>query len=243
MLKGGALASSDSSFVNRGAEFLFQHEYFHCRAESACSRVEIAISVNRPLRRLYGHYFVHGLAAEHEEAMANAQVWRNGLNHANQHERGRAWALMKGQRQGYRDFDRFITPKSFQTGQRQATNFTINPLTFAHPNAPTDFLFLGTTRSQIPRYLVVDAPLPFAIVKPFPVFAGVKIDVHTRDHPPPHVHISIPPDQMITRYLWPDLKPFPGDRALSGKEEAKFNTYLQKFGSKIEDKVRRVWPL
>ncbi len=69
----------------------------------------------------------------------------------------------------------------------------------------------------------------------------MKVDVHMKDHPPPHVHIDIPPGKHFTRYLWPELTAMKGDPELSSDLQKALDEYFADYGAKIDAKVRAVY--
>jgi hypothetical protein len=104
---------------------------------------------------------------------------------------------------------------------------------------PTEFLYDGLTRSVAPIRVVLDAP-GVGVLKPFPKDMGLRVLVHSNDHPPPHIHVESPPGTPFTRLEWSTLRPLPGDRALSGRQQKDLDHYLSKYGTQIDQRVRQV---
>jgi hypothetical protein len=109
----------------------------------------------------------------------------------------------------------------------------------AGPLAPSDFLFAIPTRDSVPTRLVLDTRVD--ILKPFPKYAGMRVVVHTNDHPPPHFHIERPPGRPLTRYLWPELTPYPGDPELASSGARDLRSYVDRFRRAIDEKVQNVY--
>jgi hypothetical protein len=87
---------------------------------------------------------------------------------------------------------------------------------------------------------VLDAP-NVDVLRPFRAYGGVKVETHSREHPPPHIHVNMPPDKFLTRLVWPSLEPVPGDPAPSRTERKKIDDYLRIFGKDIDERVRAVY--
>jgi hypothetical protein len=105
----------------------------------------------------------------------------------------------------------------------------------------SDFLFGKAGAGSIPTYLVLEAGIGSDLLRPFPKHNGVVVKVHSREHPPPHIHVEMPPGKEVTRCEWPSLEPVEGDPQLSDKQRAKLREYLQRFGGKICERLRSVY--
>lgn len=237
ILKGSRLGPGDSPFIDRGRGVLLNHEHLHFQAEVACGRAEVVARL-----RLYDTYFGNGFAAAHEEALANASAYR-GLRRQPAKVRERVSTWMKHQGAGYRDFDKWVDSGKFRAGCRRAGQYILKAIPGPWPSRPepAEFLFDSVGRFKPPIHLVLDVSLVSAL-KPFPKAHGMRVLVHTRDHPPPHVHVEMPPGKAYTRYLWPQLEPMKGDRWLSSEQRKVLNAYLGMCGSDIDAKVREVFP-
>ena len=254
---------------------LFEHEFFHFVAETACARAEV---VGKTC--LYNVYFPHPFAAPLEEALANAHSFRKAMVRL-----GPRWVVrqptpvkrvvskwMQSQGPGYRDFQHWLRPAQFEEGCRRAAHYMLQAIGVASGAggsgsqlgstsasrssslsrsgsstaarsavgiAPADFLFALPPRKSVPTWLVVDATV--GILKPFPKYAGMRAVVFTKEHPPPHFHIERPPGRLVTKYLWPGLTPYPGEPQLSSSGKKDLDTYVERYGREIDEKVRRVY--
>ncbi len=211
---------------------VLDHERLHFQAEVACSRAEVIAGY-----RLYDTYFSDGFAAAHEEALANASAFRP-LKKAKSPIPSRVTTWMKHQGPGYCDFDRWDSPARFAAGCRLASQHMLKGFRSVSSRQPAEFVF-DSIRFKPPIYLVLDVSLA-KILKAFPKKDGMRVLVHTRDHPPPHIHIEAP--RCETRYIWPELRPLEGDPELSSRERGILDSYLERLGSEIDAKVRSVYP-
>jgi hypothetical protein len=253
LLKGALFSLPDEDLVQLAEKILFEHEFFHFVAETACARAEVVAKT-----RLYDVYYPHPFGAPHEEALANAHAFRKALLRQPPPVKKAVSTWMKGQGPGYRDFDNWLGRARFEDGCRRSAHYMLQPIggivsssgaspagrvvaaRGGHgPVAPADFLFALPTRKSVPTRLVVDTKV--GILKPFPKYAGMRVVVHTNDHPPPHFHIERPPGRPVTRYLWPGLTPYPGDPDLSSSAEKELRTYVERFGAEMGEKVRSVY--
>jgi hypothetical protein len=237
-LKAAPLTSADNSLVELSRKILFEHEFFHFATEIACSRAEVVAK-----KSLYDAYFLHSYAPPHEEALANAHAYQKALTRQVSALKSAVAAWMRSQPKGYRDFHQWIARKRFEHGCRRAANYMLQPVSAHSPShlaEPAEFLFSMPRRSSVPTRILLDLS-SIRILKPFRKFDGMRVVVHTNDHPPPHFHIERPPGTDVTRYLWPDLKPYPGDKELSGSEEKNLRSYVDRFGRKIGQKICTVY--
>jgi hypothetical protein len=237
IVKGSALAPGDRVFLERGRRLLLDHELMHFCAEAACSRAEVVSKYP-----LYRPYFHDGFAAAHEEALANASAFR-GLHDEPPVIKDRVATWMRHQGPGYRDFERWVNSARFAAGCRCASQHMLKIFPGARSSRPepAEFLFDSTRRFKPPIYVVLDVSLATAL-KPFPRAHGMRVLVHTRDHPPPHIHLDIPPGRPFTRCEWPSLQSLEGDTRLSSAGRRNLDAYIAEYGSKIDQKVRAVYP-
>lgn len=234
IMKGSALSPSDALFIDLGHQLLLDHERLHFRAEVACARAAVIAGY-----RLYDIYFSDGFATAHEEALANALAFRL-IRRARYGIQSRVTTWMKSQGPGYCDFERWGSPAKFEGGCRLASQHMLKRLLASSLRQPAEFLF-DSIRFKAPIYMVLDVSSVTAL-KPFPKKYGIRVFVHVRDeHPPPHIHIHIPPERPRTKYIWPDLRPVEGEPELSSHERATLDEYLAEYGSKIDAKVRAVF--
>jgi hypothetical protein len=258
LLKDGSLSLGDDDLLQLARRILFEHEFFHFVAETACARAEVVAKT-----RLYDVYYPHRYAAPHEEALANAHSFRRALVGQPPHIKKIVSTWMDGQGHGYRDYRLWKGRKRFDEGCRRSAHYMLQPLgTVALPSAatrvgrgagsrrgagsvaPADFLFAMPTRRSVPICLVHD-DTRVGILKALPIYAGMRVWAHTREHPPPHFHIYRPPEMHLTRYLWPwrQLTPFPGDYKLSRSEERILRRYLEKHGGKLDEEMQFKSPM
>jgi hypothetical protein len=232
VLKEAAGAPADAELLELSRRILFEHEFFHFIAETACSQAEVVANI-----RLYEPYFPNPYAAPHEEALANAYACRRAMRGRSAHIKAQVSTWMSRQPEGYRDYHRWLTRARFDTGCRRAAHYMLQPIPITGPG---EFLLALSARTTVPTRLVNDTKA--GTVKPFPKHLGMRVVVHTREHPPPHIHIERPRGRVVTRYVWPDLTPYPGDKALASSAEKDLRNYLKEYGPAIEDKVRSVYP-
>jgi len=247
-----------SNLANLAYRLLFHHERFHFLTEMACSRAELVLAAP-----LYARYYHDGYAVACEEALANAHAFRTAVRGQPADVSKNVERWMKAQGPGYRDFTRCVMPSAFTDWLRFATR---RMLSAAPPSLsvgrngvvirgagvgpvgtssvaailPTEFLYDGLARSVAPVRILLDVPC-VGVLKPFPKYAGVRVMVHCNDHPPPHIHVEIPPGNPITRVSWPALRPLEGDPALSRSQRKSLEKYISKYGGQLEEKVRQVY--
>lgn len=65
--------------------------------------------------------------------------------------------------------------------------------------------------------------------------------VHTREHPPVHIHVEFLDNHKSVRLEWPHLTPLRGEPDLSAKEKKNIKTYVQKYHDDILEKLRKVY--
>lgn len=256
MLASASGRGLSRELLDLASAILLQHERFHFLSEVACSRGEL-ISDNE----LYRHYFHDRGATAVEEALSNAHAFRTALRRQPATVRDQVKQWMQVQGPGYRDFARCLTPSAFTVWCRIAANRMLGSVgikltssslrvgklkltkTCPRPHTkpvPTEFLFSGLARSTAPTFLVRDVP-GVGVLRPFPKYAGIRILVHTNDHPPPHIHVEIPPGRDFTRLEWPALQPLGGDSVLSGSQRKSLDEYLSKYREQIDQRIRQVY--
>jgi hypothetical protein len=141
---------------------------------------------------------------------------------------------------GYRDFDNRLGRGSFSKGCRLLSGAMINFVSGAGATGPTEYLYEGLSKSRLPIYMMRDTTA-VGVLKPFPKYLGIKILVHSNDHPPPHVHLETADRRPITRLQWPSLQPVKGDPPLSSSQKRDLESYLQSYGAEIGERVQRVY--
>lgn len=256
MLASASGRGLSRELLNLASAILLQHERFHFLSEVACSRGEL-VSADE----LYRHYFHDRRATAIEEALSNAHAFRTALRRQPAQVRDQVKQWMQTQGPGYRGFARCLSPSAFTDWRRIAINrmqraarviklpgsaipcgygidlFGAQPRT---KTMPAEFLFSGLTGSTVPTFLVPDVR-GVGVLRPFPKHAGIRILVHTNDHPPPHVHVEIPPGHDFTRLQWPVLQPLEGDSSLSGRQQKSLDKYLSKYREQIDHKIKQVY--
>jgi hypothetical protein len=244
--------AADSDVLDFAYQLLLEHERFHFFAEYAASRIEVVTAepcyryreLRDPYQQMPG-YFQDQTAASHEEALANASAIAVCRRHASGPLVDSAKAWMLTQPEGYRDFKQWLPP-NFDAGRRRAAAYMSPPARAAtnvllNDSHPAEFVFFRVNSRRSPVRIVLDAALPWLrVAKPFPVDFGLQVHVRTNDHRPPHIHIDCPPGTPYTRYLWPELMPFPKDARLRTSQEKSLRRYVDRYGAAIERKVAAV---
>ena len=121
-----------------------------------------------------------------------SRVFRNGDPLG---ARSRAELWMRNQGPGYRDYDSWLSSRSF-SGVNKAAVFMAEILPEKRPRADSSlhaFLFRGTHLYQtMPVIRVIDlAATGVSVLRPFPKEFGVPVLVHSNDHPPRHIHVQV----------------------------------------------------
>lgn len=230
-----ALTPPDRRRLEMASSVLREHEQFHFVAEIAVSRAEI-------LRNglLYDRFFHHPFAACLEEALANARAWQRVIRKTDRKTQKLFRKWMHGQGPGYEDFDGYIQPLSFREGLSKAGEL-IRECTIGFPHETAMSFIFAAPRTKPPIHVVHDVGSRLGIIRPFPKFRGLRVLVHTNDHPPPHIHIEIPPGKAVTRYRWPEKVPVQGDPRITGRRRKALDEYLDRFGQQIDRKVLSVY--
>jgi hypothetical protein len=234
-LKGSPITHGGDAAIGAARISLLEHELFHCLTEAAATRAEVVVR-----SAVYHPYFWDGYATFHEEAVANAYA-HGTIKKKYPALVARLESWMRSQGPGYRDFQRYAG-RSLRKGRLKCSHHIIR---FAPPmgplprKLPADFLFRKA--AKIPTYVVLDAEIASSVLRPFPKHNGVVVKVHSREHPPPHIHVEMPPGKQVTRCEWPSLEPIKGDPQLSQKQREKLRQYLQRFGGEICQKLRSVY--
>jgi len=236
-IKGSTITRTDVAELLAAQSLLLDHEYFHSLTEAAATRAEIVTQ-----SPIYHPYFHDKRSATHEEAMSNGHAYRQ-LVKINKSFGGAVGSWMDRQGVGYRDFRTFLKNRMFIKGRNECGRNIVgnSPPGRAVGSLPCGFLFKGHSRVAVPTYLVVEEEIAPFVYKRFQKFNDMAIRVHSREHPPPHFHIEMPPGVERTRYIWPELQPMKGDRKLSHKEEDRLREYLARFGAEIHSRLARVY--
>jgi hypothetical protein len=265
-LRGGAGPTSDSD-ARLAAAILHAHEEMHFLAELACSRAELLLHDVLTLKGpSYAPYFQDRNAALLEEALSNAQAFRSTRGSSSRllANRIRRWMLAQGP--GYRDFEQCLTPQRWVRSVRQLLavmrrhvelkglvltpsrisgggGFRTHASTVPPPvPLPLEILFKATAgdRAAIPRYLVLDTP-SLSVLRRLPKYAGIRVTVHSNDHPPPHIHVEHPPGKLATKLEWPTLTPLKGCESPSRQLRKQLQAYLEIYWPKVDARVAAVY--
>lgn len=224
-----ATAERIDPHLDTASLFLANHELFHCMAETAATRLEMATG-----KPVYGRYFADPTARRFEEALANAYAV-NTLP-ADEHWGRPLVAWMKGQPEGYRDFPAWLDPR-FRLG----TDWLAQYLTDSVGSRRRRLSVREVPERSTPTYLVVGPKSAVQQVKPFPRFRDMQVEVYTREHKPAHFHLWHPPDTLRGKFEWPSLQPVTGTPGLSHAERKKLDRYLHVHGRAINKKVVEVF--
>jgi len=236
-LKVAPITHGDDDAIQPALISLFEHELFHCLTEQAATRAEVVVRTS-----VYHCYFFDRYARFHEEAVANASA-HHKISKTYPACVAQLEAWMKSQGRGYQDFTRYAG-RFLGKGRLKCSNHIIRfvpPRTSLPSRLPSEFLFRKSGAANVPTYLVLDAKIAGHLLRPFPKHGGVLVKVHSREHPPPHIHVEMPPGNEVTRCEWPSLEPVKGDPQLSHKDQGRLRGYLQKFGGEICEKLRSVY--
>jgi hypothetical protein len=231
---------------------LFEHEFFHCIVETAVSRLEVlptfisisatGIGTKSPIS--YADYFTRKAAAEHEEALANAQLWIRGLRGATARMKSSCARFMNAQGPGYRDFGRFSTQRTFTQGSRQViAGLPSSPRIGSAKStrgtkcaAPTEFLFENVPRASVPTRLVNDTNPPLGRELLVKRHNGICVRVDGNlNHGRPHVHIDHGKSRHTASYAIDD-----GAR-LAGYLKKRLDRSVRQWIVKYRQQLLEVW--
>jgi hypothetical protein len=238
---------------------LNDHEQFHFVVEAGASLLEL-----NDIHSIYRKHTEDATARGKEEALCNAHSFRKGAVGKHRQFKTAIAAFMRSKGPGYRHYHQYVRKPAFTNGQRElGKNMLVVPLDGGmlspafveiaklrfrgHPDSwPGELLFspfaVATVSRQVPRYFVLDVPVPFLrLIRPFPRAYGLQVFVHANDHPPPHFHVSMPPGRPLGRYQWPSLDPVPGDATLTGSARKNLDAYLDHHRKKIVERLRAVY--
>jgi hypothetical protein len=235
-LKAGPVASVDKSVLELSRKILFEHEFFHFAAEIACSRAEV-VARNHCTIAISSTAMRH----PHEEALANSHAYTKALA-------GQVPALKSAVATWMTNLAVIAISGTGLPVSVLSMDVVAQPIHATACFGTADISLGWASRVSVlyaakivgATRILLDLE-SLRILKPFPKFEGMRVIVHTNDHPPPHFHVERPPGQDITRYLWPEVKPYPGDKQLSASEEKDLRGYLDRFGEKIGQKIQVVY--
>lgn len=203
--------------------FLAAHEFMHFEIEVAATFLELMT-----LQRIYVPGQKEKWSRYHEEMLSNAYAFRrrSGLTKKS------VEAFMDSQPEGYRDFRKALKPEDYAEAIRKIYYYFLREsgdqmggflcslaLAGTAELVPYEMLFdldfLGHLSVEVPVFLVRE-PTKGKILEL--VRNGAKAVVYPGDHPPPHMHVWIPPSGRMRKYRLPDLFPLDGNPPLSNKE-------------------------
>ena len=226
---------------HRAELFLTRHELFHAAVEIACTRAEL---LSR--RSLYREFFCDSKGGFLEEALATAQSLR--FIDTETEEGVKLFKLMRHQGEGYATLIRGLI-RGLQLGQRKVgPNHGPTTRRTEAPHVRVVAYLSVSRRREIslnspPVTRLDDLGVGSAsILRPFPKDFGIQIDVHSRDHPPPHIHVRTLSGEQETRYAWPEMKPLAGNPLLSARDRQNLRKYLARHGDAVERKVKTAYP-
>jgi Domain of unknown function (DUF4160) len=246
------LERSDNWALRCAYWLLFEHEYFHFQTEVAAAQYEMLTGD----LSAYEHMFHDGRASWLEESMANARAHRHMHDHEDalltfsrlEFFKGFASSWMKTQPPGYRDFDRWCrTNPAMQKGLAAITSRLHEIscyLRHQRRDVTSEVLrpYENADYSRVPVVRVHDSRIPWLkSAKLFPKESGIQVMVHTREHPPVHIHVEFSDGSKSVRLEWPSLNPLRGELGLSAREKKILQNYLGKYQPDILEKLRRVY--
>jgi len=241
-LKGRAVTPKDTALLRMAKRVLYEHELFHCVCEVAAALGELA-----HCEPWYTPYFTDRDATELEEALSNVQAFA-AVRGKRATARLKTW--MTSQPGGYGRFEKYLEAAAFREAQRtlaRAMRFRA-PDSLRPPSPwPAELLWPPSNnevRESIPCRLIKDKRVDWLKVgRPYPKFLGMRLEVWSREHEPPHFHLFVPPDREYGHgYRWPDLSPVSSDSpALRSKLRKKVFAYMECYGERIRADLQRVY--
>ncbi len=257
----GLLTPSDNWILRCAYWLLYEHEYFHLQTEIAATRYEALTRDFETYKRL----FHDGHASWLEEAMANACAYRRLQDHEDgtltfariESFRGFASGWMKKQDAGYRDFDQWCRSSGTMNKGRAAMTSRMHEGSTNHSKHVVDAGVIrpyeNAVYSHVPVVRVHDSRIPWLrTARLFPKAHGIQVMVHTREHPPAHIHVEFLGSNKVVRIgwpcpspppgePWPPLSSLPGEPHLSAREQRDLDAYLDIYREDIDRKVRTVF--
>lgn len=237
-LKERPLTPGPDEYITLARSMLHAHELYHCTAETAVTRAELVAA-----QPAYAKYFADSAANPDEEGLANAfafdkfrRRWPTGADGVRR--------FMLSQPPGYRDFERWlgVTADQRRVVQAQHVLRVMPSSTLVRPPASGEYLVAHAPAARVPVRVVIERGSGIDILRPFPPDNGMQVAVHTRDHPPPHIHIDMPVGRPRGSFEWPSLRPIRATLPLSRAEQGRVDQYISSYGQQIEKKVRSVYP-
>ena len=189
--------------------------------------------------------------------MANARAHRFLDEHEDalltftriQQFKGFAAAWMQKQGTGYRHFHMWCrTSSAFQKGRAAMTKRLHEISCYSRRHllrVSSEILrpYENADYSRVPVVRVPDSRISWlGAARLFPKFLGMQVMVHTRDHPPPHIHIEFLKNSKNVRLKWRSLEPLDGEPELSEREKKAVDAYVRKYEAEIQKKCTRSTP-
>lgn len=163
-----------------------------------------------------------------------------------EHFRGFASSWMKNQGKGYCDFDQWCRSAGTMNKGRARLTSRMHDVSLNHSrnrvNADVLRPYENADYSRVPVVRLHDSRIPWlGTARLFPKAHGIQVMVHTREHPPAHIHVEFLGSEEVVRLAWPSLSPLPGERGLSSREEKNLKAYLDVHRRDIDNKVQRAF--
>jgi len=233
--------------VKAAFDTLFYHEFFHFLTDIVSVHMEMSYK-----KALHNDYlsFKASLTDDYfniEEALANAYVLRKSprLLHSVIKK------FFKIQPEVYRRYSEFTSNLEFIKGKRKlgaiirlhseeeivqqalANSFPGNDEPFWEFvfNVEPEGLFV----SSVPLYIVFEKHPNSDILRFIRIYGGARIAAYPCDHPPPHIHVWIPPHSRNEgRYEYPSLHPLKGSSPLGNKQRQKVEGFIEQNRERVE---------
>jgi hypothetical protein len=239
---------------------LQQNAYFFTssfiyQTEIACSRLEYPLPTTLFGLDRYTTYFFDRAGSYVEEAVANAFTARKIADHYSKSAASVRYgpvmmALMTAmdhQPEPYSKFRYFLDAEQLANGRDLLIDRMYEPWLSGKLrlskilSSALYYAEIAPGATYCPTYLVLDTKKIIYAGKPFPKERGLRVVTHSRDHPPPHIHVEDLNRGFSTRYLWPDLRPYPGDEKLPRAMEDHLKTYVERYRDQIAQRLHGIY--
>src|SRR5262249_47870324 len=155
-----------------------------------------------------------------------------------------AASWMKTLPPGYRDYDLWCkSPHAMRKG-RAALTSRLHEISGSLRHPPTTVnpevlrLYENADYSRVPVVRIHDSRIAWLKSgRLFPKAHGLQVMVHTREHPPAHIHVEFLGSEKVVKLAWPSLVPLPGQPTLSAREEKNVRDYMATYHGQIDRKV------
>lgn len=230
----------DINLVKKSLNIIRTHEIFHFQTEMAFTIKEL---LSRLLPFSFHGPLYHDRYKDLEEALATAIMYRRfrGQSKYKQH----LSYLLNGLPDGYSNYQSYLSNRRFIEGLSDLFSYLFfsffyykSPHPFLGVLFPANYFFISEER--VPQRIIINTQ--YCVFGPrFLYYDGIKINVYTNDHPPPHVHIFTLKDKERGRFLYPTFDPYNGS-PLTNDEKKKLERYWKRYGAKIKEKLKQVYP-